>query len=132
MNARRFSRRGRVGCRLIIFHHRSAGRKCSDRTDGEHQQDQVKAEQLGSPAAGQGLNGGQKLGPGFTQNVAELKTAVLAFGDIKPQPFGKRCVAPSGARCSRRSDRTVEETIGVETTCTRMTCECTPMVLRVT
>ena len=39
-NARRFSRRGRVGCRLIIFHHRSAGRKCSDRTDGEQSEDQ--------------------------------------------------------------------------------------------
>jgi hypothetical protein len=51
---------------------------------------EIKAEQLGSPAAGQRLDGGQKLGPGFTQNIAELEGTILAFGDINTQPFGKR------------------------------------------
>jgi hypothetical protein len=53
---------------------------------------EVKAEQLGSPAAGQRLNGGEELGPGFTQHIPELKVAILAFGDIETQPFGKCCV----------------------------------------
>ena len=64
-----------------------------DNLNGQHQAIfclQVQAEKFRAPAARHRFNRRQLPCPLLTQHILQLQLAILAFGHIKAQPFGKR------------------------------------------